>query len=399
MNDIKTLIQPMYLKLINKIVLSKPSDAAISKTVGKLFSSNGHLFLQFETFFKDGKNKHLNADIENAAEQITAMIENDYKQADMTFKAPYASVHVSIMRSKNGKINIAGNVNELYNITESAIPAMAENLTLSHNRKKNYLLSGTEPFLMTLGICDSTGRVFDKKQAKFRQINKFLECIEDIYENIKPDGIINIYDLCCGKSYLTFAVYHYFTQIKKRSVNMVGADLKRDVIEFCAETAEKLHYADLTFICGDISDLQPSESGVDLVISLHACDTATDVTLAFGVKNQARVILSTPCCQHEMYSQMPDKIENLDFITEYGIFKHRFCDIATDALRCLRLEIENYNVTATEFIDPDETPKNLLIRAVKNVHKLSDEKESALRAEYGKVCKMLDVSLCLDKMI
>ena len=166
-----------------------------------------------------------------------------------------------------------------------------------HNREKSYILDRA-PFLELLGISNQSGKIIDKKQSKFRQINRFIELLDDVYDSLPTGKELLVCDLCCGKSYLTFAVYYYLTEIKKRKIKMYGVDLKRDVIEYCADVTKKLEYTDLEFICDDISNFDRGTP--DLVISLHACDIATDIVLGYAINHGARVILSTPCCHHEM---------------------------------------------------------------------------------------------------
>ena len=236
------------------------------------------------------------------------------------------------------------------------IPVSAVN-----NREKKYILDGTEPFLNYLGVSDKNGRVYDKKQSKFRQINRFLELIRDVEDKL-PKGSIRICDLCCGKSYLSFAVYHYFANVKGIPTHMTGIDLKPDVIEHCSATAKALGFDGLEFICGDIREYQ-TDSRPSLVISLHACDIATDIVLEKAAEWQTEVILSTPCCHHELNHTI--SCEALSFITDYSMLRQKLCDAATDALRLKRLEAHGYSTVALELIDPDETPKNIMLRAVR----------------------------------
>ena len=223
--------------------------------------------------------------------------------------------------------------------------------------------------------------MYDKKQAKFRQINRFIEHVTEIYKHLPSDGELNILDLCCGKSYLSFAVYHYLTVTMNRKVNMVGIDLKKDVIEFCNRTAQNLGYTGLQFHACNIDDY-PYASPVHLVVSLHACDIATDIVLTKAIELGAKVILSTPCCQKEL-------LQNLDtnafaFVTKYPMLKKKLCDALTDALRLERLAAYGYEVTALELTDPDDTPKNILLRAIKK----SDGNKQAQK-NYQTLCESL----------
>ena len=231
------------------------------------------------------------------------------------------------------------------------------------DRQKRHILSGKEEFLIRLGISDKSGRVHDKRQGKFRQINRFLEYVEEAYPRLKADGELYILDLCCGKSYLSFAVYYYLTEVKKRCVRMLGIDLKRDVIDFCQSTANELSFFGMRFIVDDVRNT-PADIAPDMVISLHACDVATDIVLHHALRLSANVILSTPCCHREL----SDKInsEALGFVTKYPKLRGRLCEAITDALRLELLASHGYEVSATELTDPDDTPKNTLLRAYKS---------------------------------
>jgi hypothetical protein len=212
-----------------------------------------------------------------------------------------------------------------------------------------------------LEISDKNGRIHEKKQAKFRQINRFLEHIRDVLKYL-PEGDIRICDLCCGKSYLSFAVYHYFANVLGRKVNMTGVDLKRDVIEYCSDVAKKLGFDGLEFVWGDINKYE-TDKLPDLVISLHACDIATDIVLEKAAEWGTPVILSTPCCHHELNHKL--NCPELSFIAKYSMLRQKLCDAATDAMRLKRLEAFGYTTDALELIDPEDTPKNIMLRAIK----------------------------------
>jgi len=236
--------------------------------------------------------------------------------------------------------------------------------TMSHNRKKHYLLEeGTPvPFLIELGVMSADGEVFAKKHDKFRQINRFLEMVDDVLPALKQGGTLNIVDFGCGKAYLTFALYHYLRYVKQYNLRVIGLDLKEDVIRHCNGLAERLRYDELQFRVGDISNFTELEQ-VDMVVTLHACDTATDAALEKAVRWGADVILSVPCCQHELFTQVDSAV--LTPMLEHGIIKERFSALATDAIRAKLLELLGYKTQILEFIDLEHTPKNLLIRAVK----------------------------------
>ena len=284
--------------------------------------------------------------------------------------------------SKKGKVTVIDHIKR-DTITQT---------DLSHNRKKQYIIPDDEPVdcLIALGVQDPKGFVYDKKRSKFRQINRFLEIVADVEDKIVKNKDLYILDLCCGKSYLSFAVYYYFSKIRGLNVTMDCVDLKADVIEYCSEVARKLNYVGLHFIAGDIRDF-PIRRAPDLTVSLHACDIATDIVLAKGIDSGSRVILSTPCCHHEMMHQLKPTGNYTDFLLEHSILKQKLADAATDALRCKALEINGYDVTALELIDPEETPKNVLIRGVKR-NRINEEKVKQLKIEYKRICDILGIS-------
>lgn len=235
---------------------------------------------------------------------------------------------------------------------------------LAHNRVKQYILrEGTPvPFLVDLGVMTKEGKIHRPSYDKFKQINRFLEFIEDILPALSREREITILDFGCGKSYLTFAIYYYLRELKGYDVNIIGLDLKTDVIKKCSELAEKYGYEKLHFLQGDIADYDGVKK-VDMVVTLHACDRATDYALAKAVEWGAEVILSVPCCQHELN----DKIQNelLKPVLKYGILKERMSALLTDGIRAELLESKGYRTQILEFIDMEHTPKNLLIRAVR----------------------------------
>lgn len=235
-------------------------------------------------------------------------------------------------------------------------------VSLSHNRKKNYLLdeSTPYPFLVRLGVQTQEGKVKKQKYDKFRQINRFIEFIDDSLAYLPNNQQIRILDFGSGKSYLTFALYHYLKIEKGLDIRVTGLDLKKEVIEECSQIAKDLNYDDLEFLVGDINDYN-EESAVDMVVTLHACDVATDMALARAVKWGAKVILSVPCCQHELNRQLD--APSLEIMTQHGLIKERFAALATDSIRAEILKLVGYDVQLMEFIDMEHTPKNILIRA------------------------------------
>ena len=261
----------------------------------------------------------------------------------------------------------------------------------AHNRVKQYILKEgvPVPFLIDLGVMNEQGKIIHARYDKFRQINRFLEFIEDILPRLSRDREITILDFGCGKSYLTFAMYYYLRELKGYDVSIIGLDLKTDVIEKCNSLALRYGYEKLHFYHGDIADYE-GVSCVDMVVTLHACDTATDYALAKAVEWGAEVILSVPCCQHEVNKQI--KNEMLEPVLRYGILKERMSALITDAVRADLLESKGYDTQILEFIDMEHTPKNLLIRAVR----------TGKRSDQGKVEKMLaalNIHPTLDRLL
>lgn len=340
---------------LKKAVFSKSNDKSILKTVLTLKSISGKLCLQAESFHTDNKAKHENIYMdENAVTRLCSLIDG-YAQVNLITTAG----ECEYKSSKSGKITLIG-VSNLVNKLSASSVEKAE--IGGNNQEKNYIIKSDAQFLKYLGVSDKNGRVYDKKQSKYRQINKFVENVRDIYPHLPETGELVVYDLCCGKSYLSFAVYHYLKNVMGREVKMYGVDLKADVIEYCNTVARDVGFDTLEFYCGDITKYECAEKP-HLVISLHACDIATDIVLDKAIAEDAKVILSTPCCHHELNHTI--KCKPLSFVTEHSMLRQKLCDAATDALRLKRLEANNYSCVAVELIDPEETPKNILLRAIK----------------------------------
>ena len=363
---------------IKKLVLSRPRTSEVSKITARLVSHRGRRLLAMEYSLPGNTVSHRNlveSEIESAIDELI----EEYKQINLITTLGDAE----LKSSNNKKITVIGGENLRRKLCdekvgfESAIEAL--------DRKKNYLLTGNEDFLIRLGISSSDGRVHDKKQGKFRQINRFLEHIEDIYPLLPKDGEICIFDLCCGKSYLSFAVYYYLTQVKGRDVYLYGADLKRDVILWCDELARKLGYVGMHFEVEDIININPQRKP-DMVISLHACDIATDIVINTAMRLDAKVILSTPCCHRYLNGKVV--AEELSFVTSYPHLQNKLCEAMTDALRLARLKSGGYNVSALELTDPENTPKNTLIKAIKN-EKIGEKERQKALCEYESILRFL----------
>lgn len=348
------MIDAFEADVLRKAVLSKPASPDILKTeLTPMLLGDKKLF-RCVSHMRDGKAIQRNLDPQASAlrEHIAA-----YGQINILTTLGDAELRTS----GSGKEILLGESRIRTSLMKD-IPVERLVSIGSNDRKKNRLLTGNEAFLIELGISDRAGRVHDKKQHKFRQICRFLEYVEDIYPALPKDGKLLIYDLCCGKSYLSFAIYHYFTEIKCRTVEMTGVDLKQDVIDYCTGAAARLGYTSLSFVCGDINDFAPNTEP-HLVVSLHACDIATDIVLRYAASHHAKVILSTPCCQRELSAKIGCR--ELDFVSEYPILRRKLCDALTDSLRLAFLVSRGYRAEACELVDPEDTPKNILLRAVR----------------------------------
>ncbi len=374
MNDQLSRISSLLLMatkkhLLKKAVFSKPSDRSITKLVLTEKSISSRPVLQAEFFHTDNKVTHQNLPVQELSSEDISKLGEGFMQLNLICMGAEAEYRLS----SSGRAVLINDkrLERVINSTQAQDICIQEN-----NRKKNHILTGSEPFLIELGVSDKNGRIFDKKQSKFKQINRFLEIIRDCEEQL-PDDEIRICDLCCGKSYLSFAAYHYFSVIKGMKVSMTGIDLKSDVIKDCSEIAKKLGFDGLEFICEDIRNYN-TDKLPSLVISLHACDIATDIVLVKAAEWKADVILATPCCHHEMNHNI--NCPQLDFITKHSMLRQKLCDAATDALRLLRLEAEGYGTSTLELIDPNETPKNIMLKAIrsKSFNKNSKDAQVAL---------------------
>ena len=320
--------------------------------------------LYFQTSVSDGKKEfHKNYEKAELLEQLDHWLRKDYRQLQMDT----TTQSIQALVSKKGKATVK----------QKIARDMRSARVLYHNRKKRYLMEeGTPiPFLVDLGVMTAEGAIVRSRYDKFRQINRYLEFVEDILPELDKDRELTLIDFGCGKSYLTFALYYYLTVKKQYRIRMIGLDLKKDVMEHCQELAEKYGYDRLTFLTGDIADYDGVDQ-VDMVVSLHACDTATDYALEKALQWNAKVIFAVPCCHHELNRQMHST--EMNPVLKYGLIQERMAALMTDAFRADVLELEGYQVQVLEFIDMEHTPKNILIRAVKQNTPLPFEKKEKL---------------------
>ena len=345
-------------QLIQAVVSGRRTGEGPSKVKLRPVELKGQIFYQAsmtegtKVYHKNFTREEMIAYLEHAMEE--------FRQLQATGR----SQDGSILISKKGKATIK---------TKQHGPAQNEKIKIApHNRVKQYILrEGTAaPFLVDLGVMTKDGKIVASRYDKFRQINRFLEFIRDILPKLPKDREITILDFGCGKSYLTFAMYYYLRELEGFDVNIIGLDLKEDVIRHCSELARSYGYDKLHFYQGDIAGYE-GVSSVDMVVTLHACDTATDFALAKAVEWGAQVILSVPCCQHELNDQIQNKL--LSPVLKYGLLKERMSALLTDGIRAELLESKGYSTQILEFIDMEHTPKNLLIRAVKTGRSRSGE--------------------------
>ena len=354
MEELKKTLDEVFEKEVIKIVISNKvkKDEKYNKVNISLKENNKNKFYQIEKF-TDKQVFHENIKIDEINEKVYEIIDGKYKQ--MTAWSSSETFDLKI--SKKGKIFLGKKKNDNSKI-----------ITKGHNKEKNYILKEgmiIEP-LIDLGVFTKEGKVVNSKYDNYKQINRFIEIIDD---EIKKNDYL---DFGCGKSYLTFVLYYYFVKIKNINVKMIGLDLKEDVIKKCNEIAKRYNYDNLHFELGDINGFKYNNK-VDMVITLHACDTATDYALYNAIKWNSKMIFSVPCCQHEFNAQM--KAEELSILTKYGIVQERVAALMTDSVRANLLECAGYKTQLLEFIDIAHSPKNILIRASKaNISKEKKEK-------------------------
>ena len=377
MDTLKSVLDKSFNIDFVSAVLSNPreKDGTVKVKIRPVMKQDRLLFQCEE--YRNNQAFHLNLEAEATSEYVENQMKV-FKQMQMETR----QFRYQVLVSKKGKMTIQKRLQT----------AEVKEVNYSHNRAKHYILEEgkTVPFLRDLGVMTKTGEIVRTKFDKFRQINRFLEFIEDILPQLPKDREVTILDFGCGKSYLTFAMYYYLHELNGYDIRIIGLDLKTDVIEACNQLAKKYGYKKLKFLEGNIADYTGSDE-VDMVVTLHACDTATDFALAKAVGWKAKVILSVPCCQHELNGQMANEV--LAPLFSYGLIKERMAALVTDSLRAEYLKREGYDAQILEFIDMEHTPKNILIRAV-YTGKRGDNDEAICACE-----KMLHVQPTLGKLL
>ncbi|MGE9965496.1 class I SAM-dependent methyltransferase [Fusicatenibacter saccharivorans] len=377
MDTLKSVLDKSFNIDFVSAVLSNPreKDGTVKVKIRPVMKQDRLLFQCEE--YRNNQAFHLNLEAEATSEYVENQMKV-FKQMQMETR----QFRYQVLVSKKGKMTIQKRLQT----------AEVKEVNYSHNRAKHYILEEgkTVPFLRDLGVMTKTGEIVRTKFDKFRQINRFLEFIEDILPQLPKDREVTILDFGCGKSYLTFAMYYYLHELNGYDIRIIGLDLKTDVIEACNQLAKKYGYRKLKFLEGNIADYTGSDE-VDMVVTLHACDTATDFALAKAVGWKAKVILSVPCCQHELNGQMANEV--LAPLFSYGLIKERMAALVTDSLRAEYLKREGYDTQILEFIDMEHTPKNILIRAV-YTGKRGDNDEAICACE-----KMLHVQPTLGKLL
>ena len=367
-------------KLIDMVISgqkNKSEDKAVKVRIRPVILKNEIEYQVSE--FVGRKVLHSNHSAADVKKKIIDYMTEDFKQAQINMTDAAATILSSKSKTLTCKYKKAGQ--------------LKVQRDLSHNRTKKYIIQEGKPvaFMIDLGVMGQDGKIIRTRYDKFRQINRFLEYIEDILPKLDKERELTIIDFGCGKSYLTFAMYYYLKELKGYNIRIIGLDLKADVIEHCNELRTRYGYDKLDFYVGDIATYKDVDK-VDMVVTLHACDTATDYALAKAVKWGAEVILSVPCCQHEANRTIKSDI--LSPVMDYGILKERMAAIVTDAARAKLLTANGYDTQILEFIDMEHTPKNLLIRAVK-----SSKEDISAREKTKDMLEALNLELTIDKLI
>ena len=382
MNQIEELLKRVLTSLLVDMVISGARGGGdFIKIKVRPVMIRDSLYFQVSRY-TDKQVFHENMTAEDALETLSGWILHDFRQAQIRMQDEM----VTVLVSKKGKATV-----------KSKKVACIETQNLEHNRKKRYIIEeGTAvPFMIDLGVMTESGKIIRTRYDKYRQINRFLEFIEDILPELPTDRTVHIIDFGCGKSYLTFAMYYYLKVLKHYDIRITGLDLKQKVIEDCQALADRYGYDGLQFLCGDIADYNGTDE-VDMVVTLHACDTATDYALYKAVKWHASVILSVPCCQHELNRKM--QCETLSGAFQYGLIKERTAALMTDAMRGQLLEMKGYKTQLPEFIDMEHTPKNILIRGVKSKGLLPKAARKQQMENYQKCRDFFGAELTLEKL-
>lgn len=382
MEQINALLKEILtIDLINITISGVRGDEPASKIKIRPVLMKKELYFQ-ATSYIDTKVIHSNDKAEAMAKKIAGWMEGSYRQMQITT----GTEEISVLVSKKGKVTVKRR--------KKAVSVSPFEMVASHNREKRYILKEGQPvdFLVDLGVMTREGQVVHSRYDKFRQINRFLEFIEDILPALDKGRTVHIIDFGCGKSYLTFAMYYYLKVLNGYDIQVTGLDLKKDVIEHCNQLARRYGYDSLRFLHGDIASYEGQDQ-VDMVVTLHACDTATDYALFKAVLWNARVILSVPCCQHELNQQM--ECGDLTAVFQYGLLKERMAALVTDGLRAELLTCAGYKTQVLEFIDMEHTPKNILIRGVRE----KGEKHFALSDKYLSCRGLLHVSPTLERLL
>ena len=382
MEELRALIQESLTGELYQMTAGGPrkKDGDVRLRVRPVMLRDRLLF-QLESF-RGNQVFHRNLTEEEAGEAVLEAMA-DFRQLSVKTRRFEAEAMVS----KKGKVTVRRRES-----APAPLGKVPDALRMAHNRKKKYILEEGKPvpFLIDLGVQTEDGRTVKSRYDKFRQINRFLEFIADIMPILPKDRCVRIIDFGCGKSYLTFAMYYYLHELCGLDIRVTGLDLKADVIRRCSALAEKYGYRKLDFLQGDIADFEGTDS-VDMVVTLHACDTATDFALYKAVKWNAAVILSVPCCQHEVNRQIRNEV--LEPALKYGLIRERLSALVTDSVRAGLLEEQGYETQILEFIDMEHTPKNILIRAVKR--KDEEKRRSGVR----EMTEFLHVNTCLQRLL
>lgn len=378
MTETESFLRDIAALEVEKITFSTPCGENIYKKSVIRRLNDG---FQAE-HFTEKQAFHENFPVCQLEEKLNALFPTLYRQAHFVTEKYFYDAKLS----KKGKL--------LTNRTKNTSAPEKMN---AHDRKKNYIIDAENlpPVFCELGVAGADGKILRAKFDKFRQICRFTELLNDVLKDEKKEEL-HLVDFGCGKSYLTFVVYYYITEILHKKAHITGLDLKREVMENCTALAKKYGYTGLEFLCMDVKDYKP-EKQVDMVITLHACDVATDYALAFAVKCGAKYIFSVPCCQKEANGMI--HTEKFAIFTDYGLIKERFSALATDALRAKLLEKSGYAVDVVEFVDFENSPKNMLIRAVRGKPSADRFKAAHIEKEIAAIREEFGISITLEKLL